>query len=396
MVSVLSTFKYLHCISSRSKTRDDGIRFGSNNSDGNFRIGWVAGSNNTLTETRARDSFQLLLFTMAEVRYGDANPVAENSPNLTAGQLEVDSYPDDGDSGYGDEISSYAASLTSSMVDFPEVHGRRYHAYRKGRYTLPNDEKESDRLDIHHALMRLSMEDKLFFAPIGDAPRRVIDIATGTGVWAIEFADDFPTSEVIANDLSPTQPNFVPPNLQFLVDDIEDQWLYEDQPFDFIHARFLAGAIRDWPKLMTQAYNCTRSGGWVEFQDWDTFLYSPDHSLPPDSAIAKFHTMSGYVREEQGYDMKPGRSLETWLREAGFVNVMARKLLIPLGPWPRDERAKEIGAYNLLQMETAIEGICLGTLPHAPQPWSNEKIQSFLAEIRNDLRNPKIHAQYDL
>jgi hypothetical protein len=46
----------------------------------------------------------------------------------------------------------------------------------------------------------------------------------------------------------------VPPNLEFIVDDVEDEWGYEHQPFDFIHARFLAGAIKDWPRLLKQAF----------------------------------------------------------------------------------------------------------------------------------------------
>jgi len=239
------------------------------------------------------------------------------------------------------------------------------------------------------------MGDRLFFAPIGATPQRVIDIGTGTGIWAIEFADEFPSAQVIGNDLSPTQPSSVPPNLQFYVDDVEDQWLYEDNPFDFVHVRFLAGSIRDWPKLVGQAYTCTQPGGWAEFQDLDTFAYSTDGTLAPDSALAKFYTMCGHAREAAGYDMKPGRSLEKWLQDAGFVNVTNHKIPLPLGPWPRNKQAKKIGAYNLLQMQMAIEGICLGTLTNAPQPWSVEEIQVFLAQIRDDLRNPKIHAQYD-
>ena len=31
------------------------------------------------------------------------------------------------------------------------------------------------------------MDGKLFYAPIGESPQRVLDIATGTGIWAIEF-----------------------------------------------------------------------------------------------------------------------------------------------------------------------------------------------------------------
>lgn len=55
-------------------------------------------------------------------------------------------------------------------------------------------------------------------------------------------------------DLAPTQPDNVPPNFMFMHDDIELDWEYEDNPFDYVYARFLAGAIKDWPRLMKQAY----------------------------------------------------------------------------------------------------------------------------------------------
>jgi ubiquinone/menaquinone biosynthesis C-methylase UbiE len=53
-------------------------------------------------------------------------------------------------------------------------------------YMLPNDETESDRLDMHHELCRQILEGKLFLAPV-ENPQRVLDLGTGTGIWAIEF-----------------------------------------------------------------------------------------------------------------------------------------------------------------------------------------------------------------
>ena len=111
--------------------------------------------------------------------------------------------------------------------------------------------------------------------------------------------------------------------------------------------------------------------------------------------------------------MSPGKHLEQWVREAGFINVTSTKIFLPLGTWPKSKQAvsqfhslpgkvltslqKKIGAYNLLQMQQGLEAILLGTLPHAkPRPWSREEIIVFLADIRNDFGNPKIHAQYDL
>lgn len=45
----------------------------------------------------------------------------------------------------------------------------------------------------------------------------------------------------------------VPPNVSFEVDNIELDWIYTSD-FDYIHGRYLAGAIKDWPRLIQQAY----------------------------------------------------------------------------------------------------------------------------------------------
>jgi hypothetical protein len=81
-------------------------------------------------------------------------------------------------------------------MNYPVENGRRYHAYREGRYLMPNDEKESDRLDLYHALMGKVLGGSLYLAPIGNSPQRVIDLCTGTGIWANDFADQFPSAEV--------------------------------------------------------------------------------------------------------------------------------------------------------------------------------------------------------
>jgi hypothetical protein len=51
----------------------------------------------------------------------------------------------------------------------------------------------------------------------------------------------FPEAHVIGNDISPIQPNWVCPNLEFVVEDYEAEWLYIAESFDLIHARLLAG-----------------------------------------------------------------------------------------------------------------------------------------------------------
>lgn len=39
-------------------------------------------------------------------------------------------------------------------------------------------------------------------------------LTPSAGLWAVDFADDNPNVEVIGTDISPVQPQWVPPNLR--------------------------------------------------------------------------------------------------------------------------------------------------------------------------------------
>lgn len=58
--------------------------------------------------------------------------------------------------------------------------------------------------------MRLDWEGKLYLAPLTD-PQRILDVGTGTGIWAIGIRPNFKNSDVIL-----TQQQTWPINLQWL------------------------------------------------------------------------------------------------------------------------------------------------------------------------------------
>lgn len=120
-------------------------------------------------------------------------------------------------------IASSSTSLLSSVTKYEYENGRRYHAYQAGKYAFPNDEVELERMDIEHHNQMLQLDGALHLAPL-ETPREILDLGTGTGIWAMDMGDKYPSAQVIGTDLSPVQPEWTAPNVQFVVDDFEQEW----------------------------------------------------------------------------------------------------------------------------------------------------------------------------
>ncbi len=69
-----------------------------------------------------------------------------------------------------------------------------------------------------------------------------------------DVADKYPSSHVIGIDVSVMQPEFVPPNVEFLVDDFNASSYEERQKYDLIHGRQLLGSVANWPQLIEKCY----------------------------------------------------------------------------------------------------------------------------------------------
>jgi len=51
---------------------------------------------------------------------------------------------------------------------------------------------------MQHHMFSLTLDGSLYIAPIPEEQKlhRVLDLGTGTGIWAIDFADEHPESQV--------------------------------------------------------------------------------------------------------------------------------------------------------------------------------------------------------
>ncbi|KFA70371.1 hypothetical protein S40285_01750 [Stachybotrys chlorohalonatus IBT 40285] len=311
--------------------------------------------------------------------------------------LVADTFDDasDGDSALGiddDQLSS--ESLRSSIYNYQQENGRMYHALSKGKYILPNDEDENQRLDIQNYHFLLTFEGRRCFAPGAETARRVLDVGTGTGIWAIEFADEHPDADVIGVDLSPIQPDFVPPNCQFEVDDIEKEWTWS-QPFDYIFSRMMVGSFSDWDGYVRQASDNLVPGGWIEMIDCLFPIETDDDTLSDDQAISKWIKLLIEASANLGRPLTDAKHHEQRLVDAGFINVHRKTFKWPTNSWPKDRHHKEVGLWTLANIGGGLEGLSMALLTRGCG-WSKDEVLAFLTQVRKDLRDPRIHAYWPI
>ncbi|GAB0133495.1 hypothetical protein EsDP_00001902 [Epichloe bromicola] len=290
------------------------------------------------------------------------------------------------DAGYdSDGFSSGSTSAESSVRDYMFENGRRYHRFREGHYNFPNEDVEQEREDMKHAMVKLLCSQKLHFAPIGDNPQEVLDIGTGTGIWAIEMGDQLPSAHILGIDLSPIQPDWLPPNVRFMVDDVESPWLYPRNHFDYIHSRHTVMAIKDWDRLYRRAFEHLKRGAWMEMQEIHHRPRSAsiEGIVPPDHPVAKFWTLvtEGLAALGVDLDISSGGVLASKMQEAGFRNVTERVFHVPIGTWPKNKVLKTVGLYWRTILLDGLQAIAMGPLTRGLR-WNREQVEMLLMEVR--------------
>jgi hypothetical protein len=89
--------------------------------------------------------------------------------------------------------------------------------------------------------------------------------------------------------------------------------------------------------------------------------------------------------EKNKTDANIAPKVEGWLKDAGFVNIKVDRMKVPIGPWPKDKKQKEVGAWNLLRWLTGLDGYYLRFLTSV-LGWSSQEARAYIAGIRRGLR----------
>ncbi|KAF5979164.1 methyltransferase [Fusarium coicis] len=230
----------------------------------------------------------------------------------------------------------------SHLTDYPQWLGMKHASLIKFITNIAS-QSQQERLDLQHHLFTLTLGGKLSPSPIGDTKHlsRVLDAGTGTGVIGI--------------DLSLIQPNFIPTNLQFQVDDLQDEWTFT-YPFNFIFARMITGSIGDFPKFFAQSFNALSPGGWVECQDITFPPQCDDGTLRKDSYIDQWSSLMIEAMNKFDRTAESAKFYEQQMIDVGFVKVAG---VMWLG-------------------------------------WSPEEVEVFLAKVSTDTKDRRIHAWWPI
>ncbi|RGP75400.1 hypothetical protein FSPOR_756 [Fusarium sporotrichioides] len=305
------------------------------------------------------------------------------APSSPTPQAELIPAEDPGDNVDHDDNFDIDSALGSDAT----IQGRTYHSDRHAAdYFTPNDEQQLQSVDITHHYLTILLDNKLFLAPISPYVQTVLDVGTG------DFADAYPSAQVVGSDLSPCQPEWVPPNVRFEIADATLEWPWKDDYFDFVHIRYLFGAIQDWPALFREAYRCCAPGGWVQSCEADIHFYSDDGTTDNEPALKTWNDLyeSAGIETGRPFFLQREAIQERSITEAGFTEVRIFDYKLPVGGWPNNRKLAETGEFVRLTMENDLEGYTFYNW-HNVLNWPREEYTQFLASMLKALSNRRLH-----
>lgn len=134
-------------------------------------------------------------------------------------------------------------------------------------------------------------------------------------------------------------------------------------------------------------------GGWIEQMEFDVRVNSDDGSLTPDKVLADWGNNFIGCGERAGHPLTTQETMRSAMEKAGFVDVHECLYKVPMGPWPRDRVLKEVGLLNYHHWKSGLEGYAMWLLTKfgAPSPWTKEEVEVYLAKVRTELNDTKIH-----
>ncbi|KAJ7430023.1 S-adenosyl-L-methionine-dependent methyltransferase [Mycena galericulata] len=274
------------------------------------------------------------------------------------------------------------------------MHGRKFSLLNRS-YLLPVDEDEIQRSDLLHRLVKFILNGRIYCGPVKEnlqfGPyRKVLDLGTGRGSWAVELSDLLPWVRVTGVDIVPIQLTEVPPRCQFEIWDLNsDEMPYMKGTLDLIHARYVHDGIRNYAGFLKKVGHLLRPGGLVLLIEPDLRQFANGKSeseYTSGSGPCGWFTLWETYRSclfMLGIDVTVPQRFKELLENTGlFDNINVFEAVIPVGFHPTDERVLTVGelqwmAHDLLLPALKPMFVRLGLL--------ESRVDRMIQEAQRDL-----------
>ena len=219
-------------------------------------------------------------------------------------------------------------------------------------YQLPKDAEEDTRINFqHHALFHAIGNH--YLAPLSPPLPLILDVGTGTGIWASDMARLFPAATVVGIDLSAL--SFQQPmseNCLLRTGNVFTGLPFPDAFFSYTHQRLLGAGIpaEHWPGVIRELVRVTHEHGWLELVEIDNQM----HKAGP--ATARMQEIMTSVLSRLGFDWEIIRHLGDLLSQQGVHQVEVHPIPIPVGAWAG--RVGNMMKHDLLSATNAMRGRC--------------------------------------
>lgn len=324
------------------------------------------------------------------------------------------------DSEIGDSVSLRGGSPTRppsvysfhSSVDgrlLREVHGRAFNSSVE-TYLLPADDEEQSRLDMqHHALVcflggLFPWPDKVREAlrPQPGYTPGILDIGTGSGIWAIQMARKYPHAEVVGLDLAPplVPLDSIPENCRFELDDANLSLSHYANSFDVVHARASDPGIKDFDTFLYNMAEILRPGGVLILGSGDPQFY--DENVEPLPIISEGQPRFRWIQRVFAavYSAYKGTGAivdwpRTWHKmiegNPNYEHVTTWQMKMPLGPWPQGlsmehKRGSILLRNNLINILGSFTPLLL------QDGYKLETIERWKQETEKELLEMRLHS----
>ncbi|KAF5715141.1 s-adenosyl-l-methionine-dependent methyltransferase [Fusarium mundagurra] len=252
------------------------------------------------------------------------------------------------------------ASITSSILEYRHINGRPFQQSKTTEYWAPTDDEE--------------LEHTITF---------ILKTPLHTAAIRRQASSSSHQKESLA---------FVPPNCSFQIDDAQLDWTFKPDELDFIHIRYLYGAIDDWKKLYRQAYTHVRPGGWVKSFEIDIETHSENPKIEKDEGHifkkwCKLFFECGRKTDRTWEIARDGRQ-EEYMREAGFTDEVSKSWKLPVGGWPQDKKLKQIGLYNGAFIDHYIDAFAIFPIGEILGR-SKAEVTVLVSQMRKALKEPR-------